>query len=368
MSRFVIACGGTGGHLAPGICLAEELLARGQECLLIVSRKDIDARLLEKYPHLEFRRAPGAGLSWRPLPLLRFCWSQTQAVFFALSLVRQWRPDVYVSFGGFLSLGLAVVCRAKGIPVVLHEANRIPGKAVRVLGKIATRVWLPNGVRIAGLPEQVQRDAGFPVRKEIVKIPREEACRQLGLEEAGKLLLVLGGSQGAASLNRWAEENAPVIVEASAQILCVAGPTQRQPETHRISVAGKVREVRFIPFCDRMAAALSAADLVVSRAGAGSIAEMAACGVPAVLVPLPTSADGHQDENARFVAEHGGGVVVEQGNLEKLTVTVTELLRDDVRRGKLRGGAVALRRFNDWSAMVTDLLALGEAGRKEGRQ
>ena len=114
MSRFVIACGGTGGHLAPGICLAEELQARGQECLLIVSRKEIYARLLEKYPHLEFQRAPGTGLSWRPVPLLRFCWSQLQAVGFAWRLTRQWRPDVYVSFGGFLTLGLAVVCREIG--------------------------------------------------------------------------------------------------------------------------------------------------------------------------------------------------------------------------------------------------------------
>ncbi len=366
MSRFVIACGGTGGHLAPGICLAEELRARGQECLLIVSRKDIDSRLLEKYPHLEFRRAPGTGLSWRPVPLLRFCWSQAQAVLFALGLTRRWRPDAYVSFGGFLSLGLAVVCRVRGIPVVLHEANRIPGKAVRTLGKFADRVWLPDGVRIARLPAAVQRDAGFPVRREIRKIPQAEARRQLGLAEEGKLLLVLGGSQGAAALNRWAEENAAAIVEAGAQILCVAGPGQRQPETRRIEAGGVARDVRFVPFCDRMAAALSAADLVVSRAGAGSIAEMVACGVPPVLVPLPTSADGHQDENARFVAEHGGGLVVAQGNWELLTTTVTELLRDDARREKLRAGTLALRCFNDWSAMVDDLLKLG--GAREARR
>lgn len=359
MSHFIIACGGTGGHLSPGISLAETLIDRGHRVTLLVSRKSIDARLLEKYPHLCFERAPGAGFSSTPLGLLRFVTSQIHAVFFAaLFLVRR-RPDVYLSFGGFLTFGMAVVCRLRGIPVVLHEANRVPGRAVRLLSGVATRVYLPPSVIIGGLPPMAVRHAGFPVRKEIKPMPRAESRAALNLPATGPVLLILGGSQGASSLNAWVEASLDRFAEAGVSVLCVTGPDKGAGRIEeRPTPGGGVVVFRFLPFCDRMADALSAADLVVSRAGAGSIAEFTACSLPAILIPYPFAADRHQDENARFFELQGGGFVIPQERMPTLTGEVLRVIRDEALLSRLRANLAQLASMHDWHMMTDDLIAL----------
>ncbi|MDR2862747.1 MAG: UDP-N-acetylglucosamine--N-acetylmuramyl-(pentapeptide) pyrophosphoryl-undecaprenol N-acetylglucosamine transferase [Puniceicoccales bacterium] len=358
MSLIIIACGGTGGHLSPGIALAEKLLESGQECLLVVSRKKIDARLLEKYPHLQFLRAPGTGWSANLAGRLRFLASQTWAVLFAAGLVLRRRPAVLVSFGGFLTLGLALVCRLAGVPVVLHEANRVPGKAVRMLGKIATRVWLPPGVALGGVAAGKQRSAGFPVRKEFALLERAEARRALEFPETGNLVLVLGGSQGAAPLNAWVTANAQNLSGAGIHVLCVTGPEKAAAEPPCGNGTGVVR---FVPFCDRMPEALSAADLVVSRSGAGSIAEFMACALPSVLVPYPFAADNHQEANARFLETLGGGTVLSQKDIGTLSEVVGHLLSDTSKLAQMRENLRAARDKCAWQPMVTDILRLAGA-------
>jgi UDP-N-acetylglucosamine--N-acetylmuramyl-(pentapeptide) pyrophosphoryl-undecaprenol N-acetylglucosamine transferase len=365
VSFIVIACGGTGGHLTPGIALAERLLERGHECLLLASQKKIDSRLLEKYPRLQYQFAPGSGLVWTPKGVFNFALSQARALRFASRLFRVRRPDVFVSFGGFLTLGPALASRRAGVPVVLHEANRVPGKAVRQLGKIATRVWLPPGVELAFKPG-VLRHAGFPVRREIVPLPKAAARATLGFPETGKLLLVFGGSQGAAPLNDWVRRNAEKFTAAGVHVLCVTGPGKvsgepvTQAETGSANANGSAAGIRFIPFCDKMPEVLSAADLVVSRSGAGSIAEFTACGLPSVLVPFPFAADNHQEANARFLESLDGGRVVAQSELENETANILALLGDDDALARM---AAALRSAQDrfaWDAMLEDIEQLGE--------
>ncbi|MDR2982428.1 MAG: UDP-N-acetylglucosamine--N-acetylmuramyl-(pentapeptide) pyrophosphoryl-undecaprenol N-acetylglucosamine transferase [Puniceicoccales bacterium] len=369
MSLFFIACGGTGGHLSPGISLAESLQVQGHECILIVSRKSIDGRLLEKYPHLRFRRAPGPGLAWNPVGLARFVVSQTQALFFAAKLLVQRRPAAFVSFGGFLTLGMAVVCKLAGVPVILHEANRIPGKAVRLLGRIANRVWLPPGVVIRGLSPVQIRHAAFPVRKEIQRLPKAEARQALGMPVDGKLLLVLGGSQGAAPLNKWVKESFEKLASSGINVLCVTGPDKAGFEPIYLNDAGGVsRCAVFIPFCAQMSEALSAADLIVSRAGAGSIAEITACELPAILVPFPFAADRHQDENARFFEQQGGGVVIKQSQLGQLADEVTNVLNDEWLLERFCENLRRMRSEFDWHAMVVDLLDMTGGAVDSSRQ
>ena len=151
MSRFLIACGGTGGHLSPGIALAEGLNARGHETTLLISHKKVDARLIEKYPHLRFERIPGAPFTLRPAGLVRFVWLQLAAFLFSARIIRAWRPDVIVGFGGFTTAGIILVAALYRRPVALHEANRVPGRAIRLLGGLARRLYLPPGVRLKGV-------------------------------------------------------------------------------------------------------------------------------------------------------------------------------------------------------------------------
>ncbi|MDR2430118.1 MAG: UDP-N-acetylglucosamine--N-acetylmuramyl-(pentapeptide) pyrophosphoryl-undecaprenol N-acetylglucosamine transferase [Puniceicoccales bacterium] len=363
MSLIIIACGGTGGHLSPGIALAEALHARGHETLLIISRKSIDTRLLEKYPHLKFQRAPGTGLqSKSPLALLRFITSQTHALLHATRLVHQRHPALLVSFGGFLTLGLALVCHLAHIPIVLHEANRIPGKAIRYLSRIATRTWLPHGISLPSLPPEKQRHASFPIRKEFRAHPRDNARRELGFPpETGKLLLVLGGSQGAGPLNEWVFQNKEKINATGAHVLCVTGPgksTAPPPSKAATDMIGTNPQTRFIPFCDKMPEALSAADLVLSRAGAGSIAEFITCTTPSILVPYPFAADNHQQANAQFLEKLQGGKIIPQEQLKNATEEILHLLNDATALNHYRENLRRARKNFSWHPMLDDITHL----------
>jgi len=360
-ARVIIACGGSGGHLAPGIALARQLRNRGVETLLIVSRKPVDARFLEKYPELRAERLPGAALLPTPAGLARFALGFAGGLLAALRLLRRERPAVLVGFGGFTTAAPAVVFRLAGVPLVLHEANRVPGRAVRTLGKIAHRVWLPFGTDIPALPARKKGEAGYPVRDEFGTTAKTDARRSLGLPETGKLVLVLGGSQGAGALNEWARDNAGAIAATGAHLLCVTGKTAPATETDNGGTGGAV--TRFIGFCDQMPEALAAADIVVTRAGAGAIAECVATGAPPVLVPLPTARDGHQDANARHIAAAGAGALVPQNEIKtgRLANEVLRLLRDDDALANTRARLAALRPQYDWTPLLDEITRLADA-------
>ncbi len=364
MSRFLISCGGTGGHLAPGIAVAEELSARGHAVRLLISEKRVDARLVEKYPQFEFMRVPGTGLAVKPVALAKFAVSQARGVMACRRIVREFRPDCVVGFGGFTSAGVVVAARMSGVPVALHESNRVPGRAVRVLGRWARRVFLPRGVAMAGVSADVVRAAGMPVRKEIVRVPQAEARQALGIEAKGKLVVVLGGSQGATVLNEWAQRALKELAAEGVQVCCVTGMDKgRDGVVELTTKTGEPVRAYFLMFCDRVGELLSAADLAVTRAGAGTIAELVRCETPAVLVPFPAAADDHQRANAAEVARSGGGVVLEQAEIAKLTERVLGLLTNDGRLAEMREN---LRKMGseDPRAMIVDELEAIAGGKR----
>ncbi len=357
---FVIACGGTGGHLSPGIALAERLTEKGYRCILLVSKKKIDARLSEKYSYLKFRSAPGAAFGLSPKVFAKFLLEFFLSVLFGMRLFLRSRPAAFISFGGFLTAGPAIASKILFIPVILHEANRIPGKAVRWMSRIATRIYLPPGVRLKGITSLAVRSTGFPVRREIAPRDRAEARREIGMPLDGKLLAVFGGSQGAKALNNWVLGNAEKFAAEGISILCVTGPGLFHEEKGATAQENQRSEpargvVKFVPFCDDMASVLSAADLVVSRAGAGSLAEFVACRVPAILVPYPFAADNHQEANAKFFREKGAGIVIPQEKIDTLTDEVLSIIKDDEVLKKFRSNTEKMAREFDWSNMLTDV-------------
>lgn len=355
MSRVLLACGGTGGHLAPGIALAQRLSEQGQECLLVVSSKVVDARMTAHYPRLNF--VPGKGRGFGPglVKQILFFPALLGAVWAAWRLVRRFRPDVLVCFGGFMSLGPALACRLMGVPVLVHEANRQPGKAVRLIARLATAVHLPEGVRLAGVAAERQRDSGYPVRAEIRPVAREAARRTLGLPATGRLLLVMGGSQGAAALNQWVEQNLAHFAEKSLHVLCLTGPGGREDE-----VRTPTSIVKFLPFCHQMAAAYSVADLAVTRAGAGTLAELATCRTPAVLVPYPRSADDHQTANARRYAERGAALLLPELELASLAGAVWARINDNSALALMRDALALADAANRWDELVMETLTLAD--------
>ena len=356
MSRFLISCGGTGGHLSPGIALGEALVARGHTATLLISNKKVDARLIEKYAHLTFLRIPGVPVAFNPVGFVHFIVKQTAAFFYGVNLVRKHRPDGIVGFGGFTTSSVIVAGALFNVPVVLHEANRVPGRAISLLGRLAKRVYLPPGIRLPDVRMSALRHMGLPVRKEIVREPREAALQSFGLDPRFRVLVVLGGSQGATPLNDWAYKNVAALALEGVQVCCVSGLGKREPEMLEfLTRRGEPIKASFFPFCDRMGALLSAADLVVSRAGAGTIAELIRCTTPAVLIPYPFAADNHQWANARFFEMQGGGLVIAQERMNDLASEVRDVIFNDWLMRKFKANLKRMDRANSIDDMLDDL-------------
>lgn len=370
MSRFLISCGGTGGHLSPGIALAEGLAARGHGTRLLISRKKVDGRLSEKYPHLHFERMPGTGFGWQPLTLLRCVWSQAGAFLFCLRLLRRERPDGIVAFGGFTAVPLVVAGWLLGVPAALHESNRVPGRAIRLLGRTAARVYLPPGLQAPGIPTAVIRHVGLPVRSEIARRPAAAARSALALSPHHRVLVILGGSQGASALNDWARSQLEFMAATGIQVYCVTGLGKgAEGRLELRTKSGEPITAVFTGFSDRMAEVLSAADLVISRAGAGTLAELMRCETPAILVPYPQAADDHQTANASWFESQGGGVLVPQPRLDDLRRNVLDVIFNDWLLGRFRGHLRQMDRAHALELMLDDLAELtGEhgAGKRNG--
>jgi UDP-N-acetylglucosamine--N-acetylmuramyl-(pentapeptide) pyrophosphoryl-undecaprenol N-acetylglucosamine transferase len=253
--------------------------------------------------------------------------------------------------------------RLLGIPVALHEANRVPGLAMRAFGPLAARVYLPLGVRIGGVRAAATRYAGLPVRREIVRMPAAAARQALGLDPEQKVLAVLGGSQGSSALNEWARGRLGKLASEGIQVVCITGLSKGMPETvaTRLQTGEEVRSV-FMPFCDRIAELLSAADVAVSRAGAGTLAELIRCEVPAILVPFPRAASDHQRANAAFFERQGGGLVVEEAALGSLDSEVLDVIFNDWLLGQFRGNLRRMDRANALELMLADLEEIARQG------
>jgi UDP-N-acetylglucosamine--N-acetylmuramyl-(pentapeptide) pyrophosphoryl-undecaprenol N-acetylglucosamine transferase len=362
MSKIVIACGGTGGHLAPGIAVAEVLQERGHTCLLLISQKQVDSALVEKYSHLDFVKTPGRAFTGNILQRLAFLASLLSGFFMSRRLLREQAPDIVLLFGGFLSLGLGLAAQIKGIPVALHEANCHPGKAVRMIKHLSTRIYLPDGVRLPGVPPENIRYFDYPVRRDIKHSLKADAWKRLGISVPNKLLVVIGGSQGATALNEWVKDHFGLLANAGISVYCVTGLGNSTASTiHEIGKGGLDITATFVPFSSRMGDVISAADLIVSRAGAGSIAEIIRCRAPSILVPYPYAADDHQKANALAHEQHGAGISLAQDKLNELSAEVLDLMFNDWLLAKFKSNLERLDRFNSSERIADDLLALCDA-------
>jgi UDP-N-acetylglucosamine--N-acetylmuramyl-(pentapeptide) pyrophosphoryl-undecaprenol N-acetylglucosamine transferase len=362
MRKIIIACGGTGGHLAPGIAVAETLQASGHDCRLLISEKQVDSALIEKYGHLNFQRTPGRAFSGGISARARSGWSLISGYLFSRKLLRKEKPDLVLLFGGFLSVGLGIAARTAGVPIALHEANCYPGKSIRLIKHLATRIYLPDGVHMKGIPPSRVRYLGYPVRNDIKHVLKSEAWVRLGVEVPNKLLVVIGGSQGASALNDWVTHNFKDLAKAGISIYCVTGLGKSAKSTiHEVDERGEDVTATLVPFSDCMGEVISAADLVISRAGAGSIAEIVRCRAPSILIPYPYAADNHQEANARMHEQHGAGLVLNQSNVMNLKAEVMDLIFNDWLLGKFKSNLERLDRFDSCKEIAADLEVLCHA-------
>jgi UDP-N-acetylglucosamine--N-acetylmuramyl-(pentapeptide) pyrophosphoryl-undecaprenol N-acetylglucosamine transferase len=362
---IVIAGGGSGGHVFPGIALAQAV-ERGAEVDIVFlgTPRGMETRLIPALGYrlelLDVVPIRGGG----PIGALRGTLVAARAVLSAVFLVRRWRPKAVVSVGGYAAGPIALAASLVGVPVVLVEPNAVVGLANRILGPVAERAYVAWGRAATSFSPKKTRHFGMPLRAGFAPVPYFPSTRPR--------VLVLGGSQGAAPLNERLPEALGIVARThpDIEILHQAGSGRQDAVAEAYRRAG-LPAATVVAFLDDVAAELARADLVVARSGAGTVAEIAAVGRPALLVPLPHAADDHQTANARALEVAGGAVCLSQDQAvaSRLAGELSSLLADPERRVRMSRASRAFGRPDAATEVARDLCKLaGIAWRPESRR
>jgi UDP-N-acetylglucosamine--N-acetylmuramyl-(pentapeptide) pyrophosphoryl-undecaprenol N-acetylglucosamine transferase len=317
---FVMAGGGTGGHVLPLLAVAEELRRRGHEVLFIGTQRGIEARLVpaKGFPieYIEIGGLKGVGVT----RVLRTLWRLPLSTLSVWARMRSHRPGAVFSMGGYVAGPTVLAALLRRIPVVAMEPNAVPGitnlRLARYVRK--TLLALPDTARY--FPAGKIEVTGLPVREEFFAVPPRPKCDTLRL-------LITGGSTGARTLNQAARQSWPLFRAAGFPIYILHQTGRDAFEETRAAFAESGLEGEVVPFIENMPAAFASSDLVVSRAGAGAVAELAAAGKPSVLVPFPFAADQHQLRNAEAFERAGAAQLVRDKEMsgERLVRAVTDV-------------------------------------------
>ena len=346
MTRLLIAASGTGGHLFPALAVAEALPDSWQVRWLGVPDR-LETQLVPESIPLTTVRA--GGLQGRGFNKLIQLIRLIGAIGTVRRLIRQERIQVVFTTGGYIAAPAIVAARWCGVPAVLHEANAIPGRVTRLMGRFCRAVAVGLPVAADRIPGHRPLLTGMPVRSAFLQ---SQPLPEWVPISDGPLLVVIGGSQGAVGLNRMVRAVVPELLEQGCRIVHLTG--RNDPEVGQFHHPNLVER----PFSDEIAGLLQHADLAVSRAGAGSLSELAICGTPSILVPFPQAADGHQEANAACAARTGGAVIVHQHAPEgtALRDTIVRLLGADAELLKdMRNGMEELAVW-DADQRLVDLL------------
>lgn len=329
---LMLMAGGTGGHIFPGLAVAHYMRERGWEVVWLGNKKGMEGKLVPQHAfpmhHVAFSGLRGKGL----LTKLLLPFTLVRAFYQSYQIIRTVRPNVVLGMGGYIAFPGGIVTRCLGLPLVTHEQNAIPGLTNRLLAKLATQA-------LCAFPDTLAKAicVGNPVRRSFFSLPPPE---QRYAQRTGPLrLLVIGGSLGSAALNQ-------IVPEA----LAILPANERPKVTHQSGAAQLTElqenyakaqvEVKASAFIEDMAAAYAEADLVICRAGAMTVAEIAAAGVAALFIPFPFAVDDHQTHNAQILVHAGGALLEQQRDLT--AGRLAEFLRGLTRK-KLTRMAVSAR-------------------------
>lgn len=352
MSTLMVMAGGTGGHIFPGIAVAEVLRARGWNIVWLGVPGNMEERLVPQHGYtMAWVRIGGV----RGKGMLRFLllpYKLLVAFYQSARAIFTHKPDVALGMGGYVSFPGGMMAALFGVPLVIHEQNSIAGLSNRILSKAATRV-------LSGFPDVFTKGTwvGNPVRDDIAALPApaERYDKRTGVLR----ITVIGGSLGAQVLNEvvpralalFADNERPIVTHQS-------GTRHAQQVAANYAKAGI--SATLVPFIDDMARCYAESDLVICRAGASTVSELAVAGIASVLVPFPHAVDDHQTQNARFIARCGGAVVLPQTELtpEKLAATLRGFTREYLRDMAERARSTAKPNATQTVARVCEELAV----------
>jgi UDP-N-acetylglucosamine--N-acetylmuramyl-(pentapeptide) pyrophosphoryl-undecaprenol N-acetylglucosamine transferase len=351
----LIMAGGTGGHIFPGLAVAQALRQQGWRVHWLGAPQSMESRIVTQaqIPMEIVNFAGLRGKGWKALMTLPF--RLARALFQSVMVMRRVRPDVVLGFGGYISFPGGVVARCLGTPLVLHEQNSVAGTANRVLSLLARHVFtafpqaIANGVWV-----------GNPLRAEFLV---QAAPQQRFLERTGPLkVLVVGGSLGAVALNNTVPQAlARIPVAMRPEVIHQSG--EKQIDALRVNYAKAGVAAQLTPFIEDTATAFANADLVICRAGASTVTELAAVGAAAVFVPFPAAVDDHQTYNAAFLVDQGAGLLVPQAQFTP--IALADLLQK-TERSTLLAWAIEAKKHQKTHAVTAVVDACNALVHREG--
>lgn len=368
---MLLAGGGTGGHIYPAVTIGKALQEKGAELLFVGTARGLEGRIVPR---------EGFALEFIPVESLprRLSWRLVRAGFTALDGVRQadrivraFRPDICIGTGGYVAGPVVLAAALRRVPTMIQEQNALAGVTNRLLARFVDKIALGYEAAKSSFRNQDKLVVtGNPIRPEIVQTTRAEGARRMNLNPRQRNVLIFGASQGARSINQAVIDGLDQLFAVDAHYILVTGErgfdeciTGMQKAGYPLQIKAEGREawvqrLRIVPYIHDMPAALAAADLVVGRAGAISIAEITARGIPAMLIPYPYAAENHQEKNARILEEAGAARMVLETDLSGVTLAlgVAELLKDRQRWKAMAEASKSLGRPD----AVWDIVALAE--------
>lgn len=359
--KLLIAGGGTGGHLFPGIAVAEEFLAAdpANQVLFVGTERGIESRLL---PRLGYRLEcisasglKGLGAFAKLKSVSRFLYGYAQS----RRILKEFRPDLVLGVGGFASAPVVLAARGMGIRRFIHEQNAIPGLTNKLLGRFVEQVFISIEESRQYFPPGSTLLTGNPLRKEILgNVFCDKAVPFTGEQLR---LLVFGGSAGAHRINTAMIEALPYLVGIREQLSITHQTGEADSAEVRAVYAREDFSAEVAPFIDDMAAAYGNADLIVCRAGATTIAEVAACGKPCIFIPYPFAADDHQRRNAEALLKKDAGLMVLERELtgESLAREIMALMAHPERLAQLGENAGRLAQLDAAQVIVAEMVKAG---------
>ena len=370
--KFILSGGGTGGHIYPAVAIANELKSRFPDAeFLFVGAKD----------KMEMQKIPQAGYKieglWiaglqRKLTLQNamFPFKLIDSLWKSRKIIKQFKPNVVIGTGGFASGPLLQMANMMRIPTVIQEQNSYPGITNKLLSKKANKICVAYENLERFFPKEKMILTGNPVRQDLIDIEskRAEAIQYFNLDANKKTLLVLGGSLGARKVNKLIEKELDTILSQEVQVIWQCGKLYFEdykkynspiPSEGEINGGKKYNNVQVLAFIDRMDLAYSAADIVISRAGASSVSELCIVGKPVIFIPSPNVAEDHQTKNAKSIVDKKGAIMLRESDLDSQFSLVFEaLLKDQGKQDQLSKNIKHLALPNATKQIVDEIVKL----------
>lgn len=366
MMRVIIAGGGTGGHVFPGIAIAEELREQGiaEEVVFVGTGHGLEARVVPREGY-QLETLSGAGFVGKSVfRKAQAIWTLLRSFFEARAVLRRVRPHLVIGVGGYASFSTVLAAHFRNIPTFIHEQNAVPGLANRQLARFVDAIAVTYQESMPYFPHEKTLLTGNPVRKNMLRVDRRSAQAVFQLDPERFTIFVFGGSGGARRINRAVVDALGLLTDIrdSIQFIHQTGEADHQETVEAYRTHGFTGVV--VPFVYRMGEAYALADVVLCRAGATTLAEITAIGKPAVLVPYPHAASNHQELNARKLEDMGAARVMLDHELsgERLAELFRTLYLDERMRTAMARSAAAFGRIDAADRIVQFAMSLIRKG------